>query len=83
VTALTDRYTGPLREQALNGNGMNFAPLWLGGKTRRPAAVTGRQVDDGKLPTCTIRSAARAVTPFEIVIERTGVPVSRDAARPS
>ena len=39
-TGRTFRYTGPLCEQAANGNGIVFERRAFGGKTLRPAAVT-------------------------------------------
>jgi hypothetical protein len=82
-TTRTNRQVGPLREHAPNGNGITFAAAWFGGKILRPAAVTGLQLDDGKLPASTIRASAVAVPPFRSVTVRAALAVSREAARPS
>ena len=47
VTGPTLRNTGPRAEHARKGNGTIFALVWLGGKSRSPAAVTGLHSDAG------------------------------------
>ena len=55
-------------EQARNGTGTILARVWFGGKTLRPAAQTGRQLDLEKLPTSVIDSADVAVPWLAMVI---------------
>ena len=80
VTAPTLSEAGPRgREQVLKGNGTSLDLVWFGGKTRRPAAVTGRHTDREKTPVSTIPSTAVAVLPFGSVT-RCGVGGLRNAA---
>lgn len=52
----------PTFEQARNGNGTTREAVFPGGKTRKPAAVTGWHAEGEKLPASTTR--IRAGAPF-------------------
>ena len=73
---------GPLREHAPNGNGTTFDETAFGGKTRRPAAVTGRQIDGENTPTSMIRNTTVAVAPLPSVTLCGAGGVLRAAGRP-
>src|SRR5215470_16996443 len=64
----------PRVEQALNGNGTSLDPAEtpVGGNTRKPAAVTGRHFDAGKLAVCLTPSRALTVFPLPSVTTCTG-----------
>ena len=70
---LTCRYTGPDLAQAWNANVMRVEAVWLGAKTRRPAAVVGPQVEAVKLPTSVICNVEVAVAPLaRVTVDRGG-----------